>query len=387
MRSKRGVLAWIATAAMVAAALALLPQPAVSQQQAPPDKIEFETGQRIDSSVCGTCHVDIYDAWQGSVHAQSFLDRVFQHGLAEAITLQGPGVARTCLSCHSPATMLLDPQYEQQPYEGVNCQFCHILRGTHEGEFPPFDIDRELVMYGPLATAESPVHQTVYSEFLQSAEYCAACHEYTTPAGGKVLATFSEYNSGSYPSLAECQACHMPLVPGLTVDPAAGAQERPPWIDYHGIEGGRDIDQLRRAVGVEVVEARREGGSVAVEISLENRAAGHYLPTGMPSRRMVLEVSTHWEEHIEARSVVFGRRILDIDNNALTRVAEMMLYGAKVVGDTRLPPGTTRTLTFQLSAPFGVATELHTRLYYESTELPTEPPVTSDVVHLVQRVE
>lgn len=350
-------------------------------------QIEFEHGQRIDSAVCGRCHGDIYDSWKDSVHAESFVDPVFQQGLAQAIVLEGPAIGQLCLSCHSPASVSLDMQRPDQAMEGVNCQFCHALRGADMSKFPPFDLERDLVMHGPLGTSESTAHGVARSEFMATAEYCAACHEFTGPAGATVLSTFTEYEAGAYPELAECQSCHMPLVPGLIVDASVATTSRDPWIHGHKIPGGRDIDQLRRAVRAEVLSIDRNGSSATVEVSIENRAAGHWLPTGMPSRRMVLEVATHWDQYIEARSVVFGRRVVDANNELLRSLPAMILRGARVVNDTRLRPMQERTFNFTLAAPIGYKTELVLRVYYASTELPSLPPVDEDIIRITQPVK
>ena len=383
---KLGIVSLIAVAGLCSYGLGEAAPTAPQAPQEIPDKIDFEPGQRIDSTVCAACHVDIYESWKGSVHANSYLDPVFQAGLAQAIADKGYEVADTCITCHSPATRLLDKNGESQTIEGVNCQFCHIIRGVEVGAFPPFDLDRSLTMHGPYHDAKSEVHETAYSPLMGTAEYCAGCHEFTGPSGATVLSTFAEYESGTYPELTECQGCHMPLVPGFSVTPEVKSPDRGSFFNSHWIPGGRDINQLRRAVELEIVDVTSGPNTVAVQVAMQNLAAGHYLPTGMPSRRMILEVSTEWEDQRHARSFVFGRRVLDADGMLIRSLPSMILDGVQVVGDTRLRPRQQRTFDFSLPSPSDQAVTLVVRLSYESSELPSQPPVSEDVIRIERSV-
>lgn len=348
-------------------------------------RIPFDSGDYVNSAVCGTCHLDIYSAWRGSVHAGAFRDPLFQAGLAQAIALEGTEAITLCLTCHAPASVMMNTRDARDlaVLEGIGFHFCHVLKGRDTSEFPPFELDRELTMYGPLADAQSTAHDVAFSPFLDSAEYCASCHEYTNPNGAKILSTFTEYGAGTYSqSLVACQDCHMPLVPGRTVDPSIKDTGRTEFVDYHSIPGGRDIWQLRRAVSVDIVDLEQGSGSVTVTVAVESRAAGHWLPTGMPSRWMVLEVGTSWGEHSQARSIDFGRKIVDADGNRLTGLASMILRGDHVTNDTRLRPRQRREFSFTLPAPSGQATTLSVRLFYESSEVQLAPEATEDIVRI-----
>ena len=97
--------------------------------------------------------------------------------------------------------------------EGIGCRFCHAIRGVNLDTFPPFELETELVMYGRFDDLESPVHEIRRSEFLGTPEYCAGCHEYTTPAGAPVLTTFSEFADADHPGccLARIATCRIVL--------------------------------------------------------------------------------------------------------------------------------------------------------------------------------
>lgn len=388
MSSHRVSVVSVATMGIVAALVLFGAGAGHAQEAAPiPTSIDHAPGERIDSSVCAVCHQDIYVSWAGSVHAEAHREPVFQTALTESIAEYGATVADTCLTCHSPATVLLEQARPGQQMEGVNCQSCHTIRASMPLDFPPYEVDRRLRFYGPYADAESPVHQTSYSEFMTSAEYCAGCHEYTGPAGAHVLSTFTEFESGSYPPLTDCQGCHMPLVPGHTVSTAVKSPPRSDFIRSHRMPGGRSLDQLRRAVALEIVSAERTGGGVVVEVAVENQAAGHFLPTGMPTRQLVLEVSTLFDQETHTRSFVFGRRVVDEDGERLSRVQDMILRGAEVTADSRLRPRQRRTFTYTLQAPTGLETTLVARIYAETTQRPDEPPVARDIVRIERPVD
>ncbi len=363
------------------------PGPPQQAQALPVERIEFEPGHDIESAVCGKCHEDIYEVWQTSVHAKAFVEPVFQAGLAEAITAEGTEVAQTCLTCHSPGSMLMRPPIgaEARQREGIGCRFCHAIRDVELGTFPPFELETELVMMGRFDDLESPVHQVRRSELLGTPEYCASCHEYTTPAGANVLSTYSEFTGADHPDYLACQDCHMPFVLGQVVDPSVQAPDDFDFIDSHSIPGGRSIAQVRRAVVLELVSAEERSGSVDLRVAVENTGSGHYIPTGMPSKQITLEVSTSWENFVRSERVVFGRRVVDDAGNRLRRVADIMTRGASIPSDTRLRSGQRREFSFTLPAPVDTETKLLIRLFYESTEVPRGQAAMGEDIHRIER--
>ena len=58
------------------------------------------------------------------------------------------------------------PENDLRIAEGVGCDFCHSVKGADLEQFGAFDIDDTNTMHGPYADAESPKHETFYSELM-----------------------------------------------------------------------------------------------------------------------------------------------------------------------------------------------------------------------------
>lgn len=379
--------ALLSVAVVPAVADGAAPSAAQREQALPVERIEFAPGHDIQSSLCGKCHDDIYEVWRTSVHGQSFADPIFQAGLAQAIAAEGSEVARTCLTCHSPGATLMQPPVGvvEPEREGIGCRFCHAIRGVDLQSFPPFDLETELVMMGRFDDLSSLVHRTRRSELLGSPEYCAGCHEYTTPAGANVLSTFSEFEAAEHPDNLTCQDCHMPFVLGQVVGPDVRQPEDFAFVGSHSILGGRSIAQVRRAVSLEIVSMVESSGSIELRVAVANTGSGHRIPTGMPSKQIVLEVSTAWDSFVRLERFIFGRRIVDDAGNRLRRVADIMTRGASIPSDTRLRPGQRREFSFTLPAPVDADTRLVVRLFYESTEAAASMGAVPEDIHRIER--
>ena len=100
-------------------------------------------------------------------------------------------------------------------------------------------------------------------------------------------------------------------------------------------------------------------------MTVVNREAGHYVPTGSPLRQLILEVVAdggtgyHFREQ---RS--FRRVVADAGGTAVTKEHFAFLKGARVLSDTRLAPDEKRTETFLFPIPPGIQTQLTANLRY-----------------------
>ena len=136
-------------------------------------------------------------------------------------------------------------------------------------------------------------------------------------------------------------------------------------INLHQMPGSRSVEQLNRAIQSQI-SATRQGDKVNVIVKLTNSGAGHYVPTGSPMRKLILEVRLNpfgaGQPASEER--VYARSIADQKGTVLSREHLSFLKGAKEVSDTRLGPKETRTETFSFALPTGHRARVEANLYY-----------------------
>lgn len=292
------------------------------------------------SQDCATCHDEIYGKWKDSMHSQSVSDPIFKTAYMEAYLATKGEAKKLCMRCHAPAVYLNGDYDLEQPItaEGVTCHFCHSVVEVKPLDEKPFTLKIGKTIRGPRGTAESGYHATVKSDIHKKSEFCAGCHEYE--AGGiKIMGTYSEWKNGPYAKKGiQCQDCHMP--PELVKDKSGGKKR----VFSHYLAGGHSIMQLRKAVTVRVAGIVRGKDRITVELELENSGSGHYVPTGIPTRRLLLScvIKTSDKKALK-KKVTYEKVIFDPDGKELTKDADIMLgLGTRIVKDNRLAPGEKR---------------------------------------------
>lgn len=87
-------------------------------------------------------------------------------------------------------------------------------------------------------------------------------------------------------------------------------------------------------------------------VEVSNIGSGHMIPTGIPSRALVLEVQLLDSRGniVETDLHEFRRTILDKNHKELVADADIILDGALVSKDNRIPPGE------KVAVPFDFAT-------------------------------
>lgn len=344
----------------------------------------LEPGVLNPSARCGQCHQQIYETWERSLHAQSAMDPIFQASYMQAY-LETAGKAREiCLRCHAPAAVLSGDLEMRQPLsrEGIPCDFCHsVVSVDLKRRDQPFRLMLDGVKRGPLPDAVSPAHKVAKSELHKSAEFCAGCHEYVNPAGVPILSTYSEWKASWQAKIGKtCQDCHMPSSPGQTVRPELGVYRSE--INLHDVSGGHSSDQVRKAATVKIVKLEREEPTLAaVEVEVANVGSGHFVPTGMPTRRLVLEVTlyfgAHESRHLERR---YERVLVDSQGQRIVHDHRAILQATTIREDSRLRPGERRLERFTVAVPEkgDLRAEAQLRYVYEP-ELLLRHPMTIDM--------
>jgi RNase P subunit RPR2 len=340
---------------------------------------DLQTGVFNSSEVCGECHQEIYSMWKRSLHSMAYTDPIFQASYMR-VYLETQGEAkRTCLRCHAPVAAMtgdLDMQ-EEISREGITCDFCHSIKSINlDNQEQPFLIALDGVKRGPLVDAESPTHEVEKSDLHQSSKFCAGCHEYVNPDGLSILSTYSEWRVSPQAAAGKsCQHCHMPLIPGETVSEDFDIQRGK--VNLHNISGGHSREQVRKAATATILSVRREKPDVGVvEVEVANVGSGHSIPTGMPTRRLVLEVellvggiSVHRFERN------YQRRLLDDNGKVIFDDHRVMTVARKLLDDTRLEPGERRIERLVTEVPTRGALNARMRLryVYEPQLLSREP--------------
>jgi hypothetical protein len=318
------------------------------------------------AEICGRCHQAILDAWKLSAHAHAMESRLFQDALEVAETAFGSSARRTCLKCHAPVAVDTGDLslVRKVSWEGVTCDYCHAIRDVSlAGANPKAAVEYSPVRHGPIKDAASMAHGTAYSAVHTSAAICAPCHEYRNSLGFAVLTTYSEWTNSSYGKEGKaCQSCHMYRTAGDVVDPRVMQSSTP--INLHQMPGAHSLEQLSKTVTAQL-SAVREGDHVRVRVDVTNRAAGHYVPTGSPLRRLILEVKADafGGEHFREERV-YRRSVADQAGTRIEQEHLAFMSAAKVLEDTRLAPGEKRTESFAFAIPAGRQTRVTATLRY-----------------------
>lgn len=264
---------------------------------------------------CAMCHKEIAQEWGQSLMSQSFThewDQVeyFKLALPHARKLRKvAGIKGACISCHAPLAFLsgdIPPKkaaQETRANEGVSCEVCHNITGSTE-EIPfngSYKIKPDDVKTGPREDAETSYHDSQYSDFLQSPELCATCHDEKSPYGATVKSTYREWKEGPYAEEGvRCQDCHMYRAPGKSAPGGKGRDD----IAHHVFHGSHFTNKLSGAIDLALYSENREvkqGNTVKIRAELFNGKAGHFVPSGSTEERMlwlrVVAIDSHGESY------------------------------------------------------------------------------------------
>jgi nitrate/TMAO reductase-like tetraheme cytochrome c subunit len=317
---------------------------------------------------CGDCHRAIYEGWKQSVHARAMESRLFQDALKMAESESNGNARKVCLRCHSPLAASSGDLslIRKVSWEGITCDYCHSVQEVTPTKVNAMArVEFNGVKSGPSGDAVSPAHGTRFSKVHTTSLICSTCHDYRNALGFQVLSTYSEWERSSYAKNGQqCQSCHMYGVQGKIVDVRV-TTDSSQGINVHRMPGSRSVEQLNRAIQSQI-SATRQGDKVKVVVKLTNAGAGHYVPTGSPMRKLILEVRLDPFVEGQAQRVerVYARAIQDQKGVALQREHLAFLKGAKVLEDTRIAPKETRTETFLFDLPVGRRAHVEANLYY-----------------------
>lgn len=266
---------------------------------------------------CKSCHPAIWREWEKSMHAQAWIDEIYQEAAKQISDRE-----TSCDPCHAPEPILVTgignmPKLRNVQREaGVSCLVCHM--------------DANGAMHGPRASAETYFHVNVTdTAYTEPTTLCSTCHgQPSVPEHDQV----SSFQRSSFAAEKKsCATCHMPPVKRLQ----STASYKSIKGRKHTWPGSRSVAQLKRAATLKI---ERVGEKATV--TFQNKT-GHVLP-GDALRIIVLDV-TH------------------LAPNGSTRQQKKIAISAK--NENRLQPGENRVFVFEV----GAGDTLKARLRYQLT--------------------
>ena len=323
--------------------------------------------QFIPSSGCG-CHAPLVQQWSPSMHAQAIVDPVFLAKVAAAEADAGAEVAVFCKRCHAPIgnmTSDFNGTGSEVAGEGVTCMFCHQvvdisgLPGNTSHLLEP-DLTRRAQLKEPTAP-----HPAVYSELHERADICGACHNVGHPTNGAHLeSSYTEWSEGPYAAEGiVCQDCHMSREAGF-VGPspgkaATGAAQRDNIyaMTFVGANVGQGpatestkLLQSAATVELDLDDIIAPSTTASFTVTITNKGAGHYLPTGLTDvREMWLHVYAEAEDGTVTQ--IGERRFGTVMQDAEGNHPVEMWNAVAVFSDDRIPPRESVSETYAFGMP------------------------------------
>lgn len=295
---------------------------------------------------CKECHYEIYKLWKTSMHSQAINDPIFDLSYNKAIRKDNK-MREFCLRCHSPVAvetkdLLLKSNISN---EGVTCDFCHrVLDVNINKNIPEFKLTRGKEKISSIPESDVKNHPVKYSELFKNSEFCAGCHEMKSGNGVEILGTYSEWKASEYyKKNIQCQNCHMPELFNVLA-----TKDKQKFANDHGVAGGHSVTQLKKAASVSV-DCKVTGKEAIVTVFITNKESGHALPTGIPTRKLILIVELFNESNklIAKDSKVYEKVVADKDGNILNDPADIFMNIDKIVSDNRILPKETRKEIFR----------------------------------------
>ncbi len=306
------------------------------------------------SKNCAECHEEIYNHWKNAMHSMSIEDPIFKASYMESYFNTAGEAKFNCLRCHAPIT-LINNDYdlkEETTQEGVSCDFCHSIKRVNlDNKNNPFELEFGETKRGPLSNVDSTAHKTESSPLFKSSELCAGCHEYVNDKGVAILGTYSEWKTSPYAEEGiHCQKCHMPLIVGKVVKSKIKSSNQKQ-INMHAISASHSTEQLKKAIQVKIKEINKEGEIIEVVVNVTNIGSGHLVPTGIPSRKLILLVELRTPNEYFSQHRTYQKIMLDESGEVIKKDGEVFLKAAKISFDNRIRPEETRAERFAFAIP------------------------------------
>jgi len=233
-----------------------------------------------------------------------------------------------------------------------------------------------LMKQGSLKNVKSPVHETRFNPLYKKSGICAGCHEFESPSGMKIIETFSEWQKSPYPAKGvHCQNCHMRKVTGKPVAEeimkTAGKE-----ISSHDISAGHALSLRKKSLALNIIDVSINRQKVVVTVEIKNQGSGHKIPTGLPTKKIILQVAIKSGNgevaHIQQK--VYQKLIADREGKVVGNLVDLMLEkNLKILSDNRIRPKETRREQFTFFVPEIAGKRVTAEVYFSHTPEVIQP--------------
>lgn len=136
-----------------------------------------QAAQLPRAGTCGSCHVENFNDWHASDHAQSIASERFRKNLRRYLLREDTENGEFCFRCHAPAVLITGDVFAatkmvlrgNHSMEGVTCVVCHSVESIKEGK----------ALY---AAGNVPAYHRVKDlQSIDRAALCTTCHGAYTP--------------------------------------------------------------------------------------------------------------------------------------------------------------------------------------------------------------
>ncbi|SNQ62028.1 multiheme c-type cytochrome [Candidatus Methanoperedens nitratireducens] len=307
---------------------------------------------------CTDCHPDRYEEWGRSIHALAVSDPVFEAAYMRALK-SDPKYREYCLGCHSPITKVTKDfnLTKSISVEGVTCSFCHSVTGVEGNDYA---LNTGNLMVGPYTDSMTDAHTSIYSQMLTTSEFCSGCHELSIN-GVPVFETYSEWKEGPYSAEGkQCQDCHMEAKRGVAAKNGTLREK----VYQHFWYGSHSGQFLAKAFRIES-NIQQTGSRVKVTLNITNNNVGHKIPSGIPSRKVILDFKATDEngKSLFSAQKVYTKTLVDQYGDEVYDFWK----AASVASDNRIKPRENRIEVFEFEIQDGInKLETHATLTYQN---------------------
>ncbi|NIP18623.1 MAG: hypothetical protein GWM87_11025 [Xanthomonadales bacterium] len=136
-------------------------------------------------------------------------------------------------------------------------------------------------------------------------------------------------------------------------------------VNLHQVPGGHSLEQLHHALSL-TIDPRRDGDRLDLGVRIVNRGAGHAVPTGMPGRRVILDLTVETstgQSFSETRT--YEKTFRAADGSPIIRDSGFFARGVKFHADTRIQPDERRQESFTFKLEDRATAYISVKLHYE----------------------